>query len=769
MNWTTLALAAVLAAPSGDAPPMAGNTPPGAMADFLPGSAADSAQVQHLRAFTRLYGYVRWFHPSDEAAEVFWDEFAILGADRIRHVQDPTELRVELERLFLPIAPLLRLQAEGAPAPAPPPELTPSDTTGLEVVAWQHLGMGTGTPGQPYQSGRLNRARTLSFAGQSAILTQSLDARELRDQEIRLAAEILPRERGGQGQLWLRVDVEGGGMGFFENMADRPVRSSDGAHVEIQGRVDADASTILLGTITQGGAVAYAGIRLEVRDDDGSWRQVPLPNPHLTDPAEPGGSIPGWSGPGQGWTVEALPPGDAPRPTLTVTPQRFTMEGPLFDAAPDAGERMALELGGGLTAFLPLSLYSRDGRTLGTPDPTAKTWLQAELRRVGEGRVGASSESDDAALRIADMVVAWNVFQHFYPYFDVVSVDWDAVLTEGLRRALVPQSYGSFQRDLEWLVARLEDGHGSVTGPAPAPAGRLPASFERIEGQVVVVAAAQGSGLQRGDVVTHLDGVAAESLLEREAERFSGSVQWREFRALGEVGRGVPGEPVRVEIRRQGEAETAQVTRLRTPPPQDPRPDPITELEPGIFYVDLDRVSMETFDARVHELAEADGVVFDLRGYPNGNHLILPHLSDETLHSAFWRIPLLVRPDFQEPVDYQESRWSLAPRAPRIDARTAFITDGRAISYAESVMGIVAHYGLGDIVGGPTAGANGNVNPFTLPGGSRIGWTGMRVENHDRTLLHNRGIPPTHPVERTIAGVRDGRDELLEAALARVR
>jgi C-terminal processing protease CtpA/Prc len=94
-----------------------------------------------------------------------------------------------------------------------------------------------------------------------------------------------------------------------------------------------------------------------------------------------------------------------------------------------------------------------------------------------------------------------------------------------------------------------------------------------------------------------------------------------------------------------------------------------------------------------------------------------------------------------------------------------FITDGRAISYAESVMGIVEAYRMGEIVGESTAGTNGNVNPLTLPGGYQLGWTGMRVLKHDDTRHHGVGIAPTVPVQRTRAGVAAGRDELLERAI----
>jgi C-terminal processing protease CtpA/Prc len=98
-------------------------------------------------------------------------------------------------------------------------------------------------------------------------------------------------------------------------------------------------------------------------------------------------------------------------------------------------------------------------------------------------------------------------------------------------------------------------------------------------------------------------------------------------------------------------------------------------------------------------------------------------------------------------------------------AKVAFLTDARAISYAETFMGIIEHYKLADIVGSATAGTNGNINPFTLPGGYRVIWTGMKVLKHDGSRHHGVGIQPTVPVARTIKGITEGRDEVLERAM----
>ena len=107
----------------------------------------------------------------------------------------------------------------------------------------------------------------------------------------------------------------------------------------------------------------------------------------------------------------------------------------------------------------------------------------------------------------------------------------------------------------------------------------------------------------------------------------------------------------------------------------------------------------------------------------------------------------------------------MQPVQPHLSAEIAFLTDGRAISYAETILGIVEHYKLGEIVGGTTAGTNGNVNPFTLPGDYRVSWTGMRVLKHDGSQHHGVGITPTVPIEPTPAGIAAGRDEVLDKAV----
>ena len=54
--------------------------------------AAPDTTIGNLRAFAKLYGYVRWFHPSDAAAGLDWDAFAVYGCERVATAANSEEL-----------------------------------------------------------------------------------------------------------------------------------------------------------------------------------------------------------------------------------------------------------------------------------------------------------------------------------------------------------------------------------------------------------------------------------------------------------------------------------------------------------------------------------------------------------------------------------------------------------------------------------------------------------------------------------------------------
>jgi C-terminal processing protease CtpA/Prc len=73
------------------------------------------------------------------------------------------------------------------------------------------------------------------------------------------------------------------------------------------------------------------------------------------------------------------------------------------------------------------------------------------------------------------------------------------------------------------------------------------------------------------------------------------------------------------------------------------------------------------------------------------------------------------------------------------------------------------------VIGSTTAGADGNVSSIPLPGGLRSMISGIGVFYPDKKPTQRIGIVPDVEVKPTIAGIRAGRDELLEEALKLIR
>jgi C-terminal processing protease CtpA/Prc len=142
---------------------------------------------------------------------------------------------------------------------------------------------------------------------------------------------------------------------------------------------------------------------------------------------------------------------------------------------------------------------------------------------------------------------------------------------------------------------------------------------------------------------------------------------------------------------------------------------------------------------------------------------VMPRLTRVPLDSPRFETPVATRPDRLDG-RWQEARWQVPPRAPHLGAKLAFLEDSGSISQMELWLDIVRHHHLGVIVGEPSAGTDGEID-YDASYPYRFIWTGMKVTKHDGSRSHGIGIAPDLLVHRTVAGVRAGHDEILEAAV----
>jgi Peptidase family S41 len=366
-------------------------------------------------------------------------------------------------------------------------------------------------------------------------------------------------------------------------------------------------------------------------------------------------------------------------------------------------------------------------------------------------------------------VVAWNLLLHFYPYWTETAVGWDSRLQPQLSLAANAVDRSTHGDALRKLLADARDGHGNVIDSAATERrALLPLQFSLMDGRVVVTGSIVPEPVPVGSIVNALGGKPAADRLDEGMRLSSGTAQWRQARALRDMLGCTRDVGITVSLQLPAEpAREVVVPCNATQPVHETRPNAVGEVVPGIWYVDLTRVSVAQLTPTLPSLALARGIVFDMRGYPTeAGSVILRHLIETRANDRWMHVPRIVGP-FGQVESWQSAGWNLQPATPQLRARRVFLTDGRAISCAESVMGYVKDRKLATIIGGPTAGTNGNIVTFPTPGGFAITFTGMRVTGHDgRAQHHMVGIAPDIRLDPTLAGVRTRRDELLERALA---
>lgn len=436
--------------------------------------------------------------------------------------------------------------------------------------------------------------------------------------------------------------------------------------------------------------------------------------------------------------------------------RRFT-EAPMHDA------RIEVEPVADLWIRLPMVLDADRARAGGEgPD------LRPELLQLGLQALSADGHAS-VDVRQGAVIEVWNVLRHFYPYQDAITSDWDAILIDALVDAQDDVDGEDTARTLRRLVHAIQDGHGEVGHRRSFSNASLPFRLELVEGQGVITASADSERFEVGDVVERIGDVAVLDRVRHLETLVSGSEQWRRFKAATwEALRGRAGERIEVTLRRGDERSTVSARYEPFDAPKPVRPAAIERFDDGVFYVDLTRAVWDEIEPHVEEIAEAPGVVFDVRGYPEHIDAILDHLLAEPEDALWMHVPRIIAPG-GEPAGWRDIGWHRRPREPAIGGRVAFLISAEAISYAESILGYVEAHGLGTLVGERTAGTNGDIVRIDTLAGFHVVFTGMRVTRHDGTPFHLAGIEPDVPVRATIEGLRAGRDEVLEAGLAVAR
>jgi C-terminal processing protease CtpA/Prc len=451
------------------------------------------------------------------------------------------------------------------------------------------------------------------------------------------------------------------------------------------------------------------------------------------------------------------------RVTAAISNGKYYIENEkLFSAYPKINESINKSISEKLVCSIPLVLHKDKTGTLGSNRVSLENFKKL---KESMSKLDVNMTSKNENLRYGGVIVTWNILNHFYPYFKVTNSDWENQLGIALKDASDDKNQKDYISTLSKLMEKTKDGHAYLSFlPFKLKDKRLPLKFDIVENNVVITAASKESPFKLGDIVLSVNGKDAKELVGELSKEIPGSPQWKTYNALMEI---INFDDPTLQIKRE-----EQVLQLRAEsgiinPDEFNRKESFKEIADGIFYINLGQSVESVFDENIDALSRAKGIIYDLRGYPQSNTLmqkVVGHLTVKPVKSPILRIMKTIYPD-QENVTYDEQRDLINSMKPLFKGKIVFISYAGTISAPEYFLGYIKDNHLGQIIGQPTAGTDGDALQYSIPGNLNGIMTGAEVLNADRSQTHTIGILPDVEVQRTLEGVKKGEDEYIKTAL----
>lgn len=400
----------------------------------------------------------------------------------------------------------------------------------------------------------------------------------------------------------------------------------------------------------------------------------------------------------------------------------------------------------------------------------------------------------DAGHRLLALYRFWNIIEYWSPYRYLIEEDWDDVLAEFVPRFFAAEAPGDYVLELMALLARVNDSHtnlwSSLAERPPRGSSLLPVSIRFVEGKAfvskqlpgkastdVLVPATSpilgGSGLRVGDVILEMDGTSVDALIEQWSAYYGASNESAKFRDIARTL--TRSDAIQIDLKIERGGEVFDVTASRVPIElldltpnfrHDLAGDTFRLLSDEIAYLKLSSIDGENVAKYIEAAQGTKGLVIDIRNYPASFVVFAlgKHLVPET--TSFARF---TRGDLSNPgAFYWTAPVAIEPADPYYEGRIVILVDEVSQSQAEYTAMALRAAPNAIVVGSTTAGADGNLSAIPFPGGHHTAISGIGVFYTDKTPTQRVGIVPNLDVHPTIAGLRAGRDEVLEVALGEI-
>lgn len=375
--------------------------------------------------------------------------------------------------------------------------------------------------------------------------------------------------------------------------------------------------------------------------------------------------------------------------------------------------------------------------------------------------------------RLLSLFKYWNTIEYFYPYKYLIDQNWNEVLLEMIPKFLNSKSEMDYHLAMLETVVKLDDGHGLFKTQFTIDffgSKFIPAKLKIIDNKAVVTgfyndSLSKVNELQIGDIVEKVNNKSIKDIVEEKLKYMHGSNPKSKTRDTYYTIANGNTDSLVLDIERNGIKYNKTIYRY----PFDLifkanfKKEKYKIIEKNIGYVDMSTLEMKDVDQMMKTFENTKAIIIDIRNYPK----FIPYLITNYLNSEKKDFVKISIPDLKYPGKFIWKQNGVTGKNNKdyYKGKVVLLVNEETQSRAEfSVMCLQTANNV-ITIGSQTAGADGNLSFTEFIGGYKSFFSGTGIYYPDETITQRKGVKIDIEINQTIEGIREGRDEIMDAAL----